>query len=162
VLALPDIPERGLGSCAVVGNSDNLLGAGRGPQIDDHDTVLRHNTPMRGFETDVGSRRSVVYMKSKYSKAPPKGMAASLKDVELALAELKDVTEVPLSYRGAAGSTRPSPPLSLSLARPTPPCTRWLTGGAVGELGHGAQTSRSSCAPRQRLGSRVSGGSCTT
>lgn len=73
MLALPDIPERGLGSCAVVGNSDNLLGAGRGPQIDDHDTVLRHNTPMRGFETDVGSRRSVVYMKSKYSKAPPKG-----------------------------------------------------------------------------------------
>ena len=51
------------GSCAIVGNSDNMIGGGRGKEIDDHDTILRHNTPMRGFEKDVGSRRSIVYMK---------------------------------------------------------------------------------------------------
>lgn len=54
---------------------------------------------------------------TKYTKKPPKGMSDSLKDVELALAELKDVTEVARSYRGAAGKL---PPISLAN-----PCRAW-------------------------------------
>jgi len=51
-------------------------------------------------------------LQTKYTKKPPKGMSDSLKDVELALAELKDVTEVARSYRGAAGR------FTLCLANP--------------------------------------------
>jgi hypothetical protein len=57
---------------------------------------------------------------TKYTKKPPKGMSDSLKDVELALAELKDVTEVDRSYRGAAGKL---PRLSLSSIRVGPCAT---------------------------------------
>lgn len=37
----PDLKEGVFGSCAVVAVSHNLLGKGRGPEIDAHDTVLR-------------------------------------------------------------------------------------------------------------------------
>ncbi|KAG9355850.1 hypothetical protein JZ751_000692 [Albula glossodonta] len=44
-------------SCAVVGNSNNLLGSSYGPQIDDHDFVMRINeAKTAGYEHDVGSR----------------------------------------------------------------------------------------------------------
>jgi len=95
---LLDIDERGLGSCAIVGNSDNLMRDQRGAEIDAHDTIFRHNTPTAGYEKYVGARSSIVYMKTKYTKSPPKG-SINLAKVELALAELKDIAEVPRSMR---------------------------------------------------------------
>lgn len=44
-------------SCAVVGNSQNLLGSNYGEKIDKHDYVFRMNSaPVATFEKDVGSR----------------------------------------------------------------------------------------------------------
>ena len=52
--------ELSWGSCAVVGSSASLLGAGQGHEIDRAHTVIRINqAPLAGFETDVGSRTSV-------------------------------------------------------------------------------------------------------
>jgi hypothetical protein len=45
-----DLKPRSLGSCALVGNSQNLLKGHRGDEIDGHDTIFRHNTPVKGFE----------------------------------------------------------------------------------------------------------------
>jgi len=47
---------RSLGSCALVANSENMMRSKRGADIDAHDTVFRHNTPLRGFEEYVGRR----------------------------------------------------------------------------------------------------------
>ncbi|KAM6214150.1 CMP-N-acetylneuraminate-beta-galactosamide-alpha-2,3-sialyltransferase 1 [Rhynchocyon petersi] len=53
--------------CAVVGNSGNLKESKYGPQIDEHDFVLRMNkAPTVGFEPDVGSKTThhLVYPES--------------------------------------------------------------------------------------------------
>ncbi|KAG0528759.1 hypothetical protein BDA96_05G040200 [Sorghum bicolor] len=48
-------------TCAVVGNSGILLGAGRGAQIDAHDFVIRlNNAPVAGHARDVGARTSLT------------------------------------------------------------------------------------------------------
>uniref|UniRef100_A0A061QNG5 Cmp-n-acetylneuraminate-beta-galactosamide-alpha--sialyltransferase 1-like n=1 Tax=Tetraselmis sp. GSL018 TaxID=582737 RepID=A0A061QNG5_9CHLO len=47
-------------SCAVVGNSGSLIGAGHGADIDSHDMVLRiNNSPIKGHEADVGARSTI-------------------------------------------------------------------------------------------------------
>ncbi|XP_065327184.1 CMP-N-acetylneuraminate-beta-galactosamide-alpha-2,3-sialyltransferase 1-like [Pelmatolapia mariae] len=44
-------------TCAVVGNSGNLMGSFYGPLIDFHDIVIRMNRgPTKGFERDVGTK----------------------------------------------------------------------------------------------------------
>lgn len=43
--------------CAVVGNGSNMVGAGYGNFIDQHDYVFRMNSaPIKGYEVDVGSK----------------------------------------------------------------------------------------------------------
>ncbi|XP_047460375.1 CMP-N-acetylneuraminate-beta-galactosamide-alpha-2,3-sialyltransferase 1-like isoform X1 [Mugil cephalus] len=54
-------------TCAVVGNSGNLKGSRRGPQIDFHDYVIRINRGRtKGFEEDVGTKTThqVMYPES--------------------------------------------------------------------------------------------------
>eukprot|EP00899_Mesostigma_viride_P026844 jgi/Mesvir1/7344/Mv25800-RA.1 len=47
-------------TCAVVGSSIRLRGAGHGPEIDRVDIVIRmNNAPVKGYEADVGSRTSL-------------------------------------------------------------------------------------------------------
>ncbi|CAL8389305.1 unnamed protein product [Arctogadus glacialis] len=50
-------------TCAVVGNSVNLLGSQYGPLIDFHDVIMRFNTARTvGYEGDVGSKTTLHIM----------------------------------------------------------------------------------------------------
>ncbi|XP_051948779.1 CMP-N-acetylneuraminate-beta-galactosamide-alpha-2,3-sialyltransferase 1 [Xyrauchen texanus] len=54
-------------TCAVVGNSGNLLGSHYGPLIDNNDFVIRMNkAPIEGFENDVGFKTThrIMYPES--------------------------------------------------------------------------------------------------
>ncbi|XP_048058959.1 CMP-N-acetylneuraminate-beta-galactosamide-alpha-2,3-sialyltransferase 1-like [Megalobrama amblycephala] len=54
-------------TCAVVGNSGNLLGSHYGQLIDSHELVIRINKgPTKGYETDVGSKTThrILYPES--------------------------------------------------------------------------------------------------
>ncbi|CAL8234721.1 unnamed protein product [Boreogadus saida] len=50
-------------TCAVVGNSVNLLGSHYGPLIDFHDVIMRFNTARTvGYEGDVGNKTTIHIM----------------------------------------------------------------------------------------------------
>lgn len=82
-----------LGSCALVANSENMLKGKRGADIDAHDTVFRHNTPVRGFEQHVGKRSTIIWNKSTYQSKSGQGVP------ELAHALLMNIDKVPPSFR---------------------------------------------------------------
>ena len=60
---IPDHADGSLGTCAIVGNADNLSGKGWGTQIDAHDFVVRYNVEIKGFEKDVGTKRNGIWTK---------------------------------------------------------------------------------------------------
>ncbi|XP_065141849.1 CMP-N-acetylneuraminate-beta-galactosamide-alpha-2,3-sialyltransferase 1-like [Paramisgurnus dabryanus] len=63
----PDQDPNRCRTCAVVGNSGNLLGSRYGPLIDSKDCVMRINKgPTEGFEEDVGSNTThrILYPES--------------------------------------------------------------------------------------------------
>lgn len=65
---LPNIPDHAdgsLGTCAIVGNADNLSGKGWGRQIDAHDFVVRYNVEVKGFEKDVGHKKDGIWTKAR-------------------------------------------------------------------------------------------------
>mmetsp|Transcript_12489 Transcript_12489/g.17021 ORF Transcript_12489/g.17021 Transcript_12489/m.17021 type:complete len:226 (-) Transcript_12489:189-866(-) len=64
---LPNITKGGLGTCAIVGTADNLVGKNWGPQIDAHDFVVRFNTVTKGYEKDVGYKRDGLWTKDGYA-----------------------------------------------------------------------------------------------
>eukprot|EP00873_Tetraselmis_striata_P021946 jgi/Tetstr1/442210/TSEL_030357.t1 len=95
--ALLDLKPRSLGSCALVANSENMLAGKRGPEIDAHDTIFRHNTPVKGFAKAVGKRpTSVQWVKGKYMKLKGAGEAELMYDLLVGLDRLPKE----LSHRG--------------------------------------------------------------
>jgi hypothetical protein len=61
----PDLKRGELGTCALVAVADNMLGQGRGPQIDNHDTVFRYNGPLKAYKKDIGVKGDVYYWKQR-------------------------------------------------------------------------------------------------
>ena len=64
-LVFPDLKRGELGTCALVAVADNMLGKGRGPEIDNHDTVFRYNGPLKAYKKDVGVKGDVYYWKQR-------------------------------------------------------------------------------------------------
>eukprot|EP00238_Polyblepharides_amylifera_P014991 CAMPEP_0196581976 /NCGR_PEP_ID=MMETSP1081-20130531/36768_1 /TAXON_ID=36882 /ORGANISM="Pyramimonas amylifera, Strain CCMP720" /LENGTH=539 /DNA_ID=CAMNT_0041902409 /DNA_START=194 /DNA_END=1813 /DNA_ORIENTATION=+ len=67
------------GSCAFVATGETVLVGKFGEDIDSHDTVIRYNTPIRGYEQYVGKTAALMWSKSKYGTEirPSKGYIAS-------------------------------------------------------------------------------------
>jgi len=69
----PTLEQNSLGSCAFIGTGDQLLQSYFGEEIDAHDTVVRYNTPIRGYEKNVGTKTSLMFVKGHYkTSAKPK------------------------------------------------------------------------------------------
>jgi len=64
-LVFPDLKRGELGTCALVAVADNMLGKGRGPEIDNHDTVFRYNGPLKAYKKDIGVKGDVYYWKQR-------------------------------------------------------------------------------------------------
>ena len=89
---LPDLKPGSLGSCALIGNSDNMLKHEWGSQIDAHDTVIRHNTPVGKYAKHVGKKATIVWVKGRYKG----GGSAS---ASLAYLLPKNINELPRNLR---------------------------------------------------------------
>lgn len=55
-----------LGSCAFIATGETVLRGSFGDDINKHDTVIRYNTPIKGFEKHVGTKTTLMWTKSKY------------------------------------------------------------------------------------------------
>ncbi|QDZ25735.1 hypothetical protein A3770_18p82530 [Chloropicon primus] len=63
---LPDFGKLKLGSCALVGNADNLLKGKYGKEIDEHDFVARFNVVTKPYKASVGTRADGIFFKVNY------------------------------------------------------------------------------------------------
>lgn len=62
----PALYKGSLGSCAFIGTGEQLLQAEFGPEIDAHDTVIRYNNPIKGYEKHVGTKTTLMWVKGHY------------------------------------------------------------------------------------------------
>ncbi|QDZ20200.1 hypothetical protein HOP50_03g27180 [Chloropicon primus] len=63
---LEDFKKLRLGTCAVVGNADNVIKGKFGEEIDEHDFVIRYNVITKPFQEAVGSRSDGLFDKMNY------------------------------------------------------------------------------------------------
>lgn len=87
-----DLKPGSLGSCALIGNSENMLKYEWGPAIDAHDTVIRHNTPVGKYAKHVGKKATIVWVKGRY-----KGGGSA--KASLAYLVPKNVDELPKNFK---------------------------------------------------------------
>ena len=62
----PSFASLKLGSCAIVGNADNVIKAKYGKQIDEHDFVVRYNVPTKQYKEAVGTKTTALFDKINY------------------------------------------------------------------------------------------------
>ncbi|QDZ19633.1 sialyltransferase [Chloropicon primus] len=87
-----DLKPGSLGSCALIGNSENMLKYNWGESIDAHDTVIRHNTPVGKYAKHVGSKATIIWVKGRY-----KGGGSA--KASLAYLLPKNVNELPKNFK---------------------------------------------------------------
>ena len=63
---LPDFPAQKLGTCAIVGNADNVLEGKYGEEIDEHDFVVRFNVVTKPYKEAVGTKAHGIFYKTNY------------------------------------------------------------------------------------------------
>ena len=66
VARTPNFRELKLGSCAIVGNADNMVSAKYGKEIDDHDFVARFNVVTKPYKDAVGTKAHGIFYKTNY------------------------------------------------------------------------------------------------
>ena len=66
VAKLPRLEEESFGTCAIVGNADNMLEGQYGKEIDAHDFVVRFNVVTLPFKDAVGTKAEGMLIKTNY------------------------------------------------------------------------------------------------
>ena len=72
VMKFPILAPGEWGSCAIVGNGDNMLKGQYGKEIDDHDYVARYNVITKPYAKAVGTKVSGMFDKFNYRIGPHK------------------------------------------------------------------------------------------
>ena len=67
ITKVPNFANLKLGTCAIVGNADNMLHHKHGKEIDEHDFVVRFNVITKPYKDGVGSKCSGLFLKPKYA-----------------------------------------------------------------------------------------------
>lgn len=62
----PALYKGSLGRCAFIGTGEQLLQGEFGTEIDAHDSVIRYNNPIKGFEKHVGTKTTLMWVKGHY------------------------------------------------------------------------------------------------
>ena len=72
ILRFPDLKPGSWGTCAIVGNGDNMLHGRYGKEIDEHDFVARYNVITKPYANAVGTKVSGMFDKFNYRIGPHK------------------------------------------------------------------------------------------
>lgn len=89
-----DLKPGSLGSCALIGNSENMLKKSYGSEIDQHDTVFRHNTPVnKKYKSKIGVKSDIIWIKGRYKKE------YHMSGASMAYVLPKGVTQVSKNFR---------------------------------------------------------------
>ena len=67
ITKVPNFANLKLGTCAIVGNADNMLHHKHGKEIDEHDFVVRFNVITKPYKDGVGSKCSGLFIKPNYA-----------------------------------------------------------------------------------------------
>jgi len=62
----PALYKGSLGRCAFIGTGEQLLQGNFGEEIDAHDSVVRYNNPIKGYEKHVGTKTTLMWVKGHY------------------------------------------------------------------------------------------------
>ncbi len=115
IAKVPSFRELRLGTCAIVGNADNVLAGKYGEEIDEHDFVVRFNVETGHFKEAVGSKTGGMFIKVKYRMSEHhRDFAPTMFNLFPKYAHFR---QLPLSLPPSLSPLSPSlsPPLSLSL-----------------------------------------------
>ena len=112
IMKFPTLFPGEWGSCAIVGNGDNMIKGQYGKEIDDHDFVARYNVITKPYAKAVGTKVSGMFDKFNYRIGPhkPDRMPTMVSHKPRHASLFSFSSLLPLSLRRGRDRVTPPPP----------------------------------------------------
>ena len=119
IMKFPTLFPGEWGSCAIVGNGDNMIKGQYGKEIDDHDFVARYNVITKPYAKAVGTKVSGMFDKFNYRIGPhkPDRMPTMVSQNPRHASFCSFSSLLPLSLRPDRDRVTPPPPSRESFDR---------------------------------------------